>query len=822
MQNRISGVKWLTTAALGVWVVARVGALERLEPAEGCYVGMNLGAGDTISRLSSRLGLTPAVFAEFFEFPLTIGSRNDLIEFLNQVRPTGGIALITLEPYAGLSNVTGQACLEFARLCSNQETQGAGGILVRFAHEMNGNWNPWGQQPLLYKERFRLLAAHVHASTSRTAMLWAPSYGGGYPFGTHRVAPGSPDFVALDTDADGALSQHDDMYEPYYPGDDAVDWVGLTLYHWGVQWPWLENELPEANSFADLLTGNYLGGNGDQTAVPDFYARYCADGVRNRPLAIPETAAFFNPHQGGATELAVKQAWCRQLFNISGDTSEALDVALHFPKLKCVSWFDHYKLEPEQKQWIDWRISEYAPVRSAFVRQMRTVRSGRPWFLTAQEFDCLQQPDCITEGSLPSILPLTGPVTLSLFTKAHTNCDLVADLLDQNLQWQAGTRVSLNAGTQAVALNLTIDHSLVDGATYHWNIYLTPTGGNREQAFAWYHGLATVARAIIPSLQIVAFPPVIAPPANFTVRVKYTVAESAVAVVNLLDHGYNWRGGGTVRVNRGDGLLDVPVVLQPGVTNGNYVLESFVSDSTANWQTPMARSTNFPVSVTPLVKQDLINAIVQPVMLPAGEVFRFTIDYAATTNRDLHIDLFDANTNFLAGTLQPVPAGSGIRDMTISYPGARSGEYFVTSFITPTGQSWEQAVAWSVERRITVVGPGYHQWLQSHWGVLLENDAINPPDDPDGDGAGNADEFVAFTDPRNAADVLKTVITRTEAGLTVSWPSKIGCNYRLYATADFNLWTPVAALTAGTGEAIRVPLSSTGGAEMFYRVLVTD
>jgi hypothetical protein len=348
--------------------------------------------------------------------------------------------MITLEPYVGLSNVTEEACSEFARLCSQQETQGIGGIMVRFAHEMNGNWNPWGQQPMRYREKFRLLGQHIRTNTTRTAMLWAPSYAGGYPFGTHRVVPGTPDFLALDTDADGVLSQNDDPYEPYYPGDDAVDWVGLTLYHWGVQWPWLENELPETNSFADLLTGNYRGGNGDQTAVPDFYARYCADGVRNKPLAIPETAAFFNPHQGGAGELAIKEAWCRQVFNISGDSPEALDVASHFPKLKCVCWFDHYKLEPEQQQWIDWRISAYTPVHSSFVRQVRSLREGRTWFLTAQEFDCLQRPDCVADHSLPAILPLAGPVTLSLFTKAQTNCDLVVELLDQNFQSQVAHR----------------------------------------------------------------------------------------------------------------------------------------------------------------------------------------------------------------------------------------------------------------------------------------------------------------------------------------------------------------------------------------------
>jgi hypothetical protein len=452
---------------------------------------------------------------------------------------------------------------------------------------------------------------------------------------------------------------------------------------------------------------------------------------------------------------------------------------------------------------------------------MRTLRDGRPWFLTAQEFDCLHRPDCITESSLPSILLLTGPVTLSLFTKAQSDCDLVAQLLDENDRWQAGTRVPLKAGTQAVTLSVTINQPLADGTAYHWEIYLTPAGSDSLHAFAWYNSGPTVARAITPAIQIVAFPPVLASPSNFTVRVKFTSAEPAVAVVNLLDSGYNWHGGGMFSVSRGDGLLDVPVVGQAGVTNGNYVLESFLSNSSTNWQSPMARSPNFPVRVIPAVQQDLINAVAQPPTLPAGEVFRFVVDYAAAANRDLHIDLFDANTNFLAGALQPVPPGSGFRDMTISFPEAQPGEYFITAFITPTGQSWTQASAWSADRRVTVVGLDYQWWLASHWGVVLGNDPVNPQDDPDGDGASNADEFAAMTNPRNGADVLKAQISKAGSRLTVSWRSAVGCHYQLVHSPNLSsgVWTPVGGPLIGTGEVIQVPVgeeSETG----FHRVQV--
>ena len=64
-----------------------------------------------------------------------------------------------------------------------------------------------------------------------------------------------------------------------------------------------------------------------------------------------------------------------------------------------------------------------------------------------------------------------------------------------------------------------------------------------------------------------------------------------------------------------------------------------------------------------------------------------------------------------------------------------------------------RAVAWSADQRITVVGSDYQQWIDSYWGVVLGNDPVNPQDDPDGDGASNAEEFIARTNPRDAASV---------------------------------------------------------------------
>jgi hypothetical protein len=356
---------------------------ERLEPGYGCFLGFSIDTSvDTVAALNQRLGFNAALLTQFAEFPLRDSDRAVLDNMVDQVLPAGAMLMITLEPVGGLATVTAQACDDFTALCAAYERRGVTGILVRFAHEMNGPWYVWGQKPALYIEKFRLLDSAIHAGTQHTAMLWAPNDGGGYPYGGH-PAPG--DFAFLDTNHDGILDMADDMYTPFYPGDDAADWVGLTLYHWGNAYPWGENELPEPRSFADKIMGNYNGANGDNRPVPDFYAMFCGDSLHRKPMAIAETAAFFNTQRAGAAEFDIKQRWWRQVFDISGDDAQALDIAAHFPQLKLINWLEWRKAEKEvNNDVVDWRVTQ-EPQRTPFVYDIQKLRGGRRYFLSARD-----------------------------------------------------------------------------------------------------------------------------------------------------------------------------------------------------------------------------------------------------------------------------------------------------------------------------------------------------------------------------------------------------------------------------------------------------
>jgi hypothetical protein len=342
-----------------------------LAPRTGVLFGVNLDwSRDRLAGYAARLHHHPAVAVWFTDFPMSAADRGYFQQTVAQTRSQGAILLLTLQPTRGLAAVTDAAATDLAVTLAAANRSGVP-VIVRFAHEMNGSWYPWGQQPHAYVAAFRRVAAAVHRLAPGSAMMWAPNYGGGYPFtgGRYAARPGTADYRALDTNHDGVVDQRDDPYAPYWPGDDAVDWVGLSLYHWGNRYPWGANVIPEPGKFIAQLTGTYDGAGGDDRAVPNFYAIY---GVQHRkPLAIAETAALVNTSRNTSNELAIKQAWWRQVF--------AAAIPARFADLKMINWFEWDKYEVEVHARVDWTATVNPAVRAAFDRQLpRWLRFGIP------------------------------------------------------------------------------------------------------------------------------------------------------------------------------------------------------------------------------------------------------------------------------------------------------------------------------------------------------------------------------------------------------------------------------------------------------------
>jgi len=181
-------------------------------------------------------------------------------------------------------------------------------VLLRWGHEMNGNWYPWapalnGQDASLYVKAYQ----HVHdlfvaQGATKVQWIWCINN----------------DSVPNETwNAPAAL----------YPGDAYVDWMGLDGYNWGTgvsygSW----------RSFSNLFSSAY---DKVQAIAPA------------KPIIIAEFASAVT---GGD-----KAAWIQDLF-------QTLPVT--FPKVKAFTWFD---VQKEQ----DWRIHSSDAAFQAFALGLR-------------------------------------------------------------------------------------------------------------------------------------------------------------------------------------------------------------------------------------------------------------------------------------------------------------------------------------------------------------------------------------------------------------------------------------------------------------------
>ncbi|KAJ3033288.1 hypothetical protein HDV00_006526 [Rhizophlyctis rosea] len=264
----------------------------------------------------------------------------------------------------GFNAVTDSGIDALANLIGNQTHRGRR-VFLRYASEMNGNWFKYGQQPTAFKASFIKVVTAVRAKALKDnlAIVWAPNSSNGYPFprppNVEKVIPNldstSPDFAVLNTNGDKNITQEDDAYSPYYPGDEYVDWVGMSQYHYGDHYDrdlggWVGNILPKPGQIEHMITGA-----GGTFGVFNFYRMFSGDGSGGavkpavskggKPFMITETGATFHISEVNSTKLedpgvgrvVMKQAWWRQILNETFIKT--------YPRFKAVNFFEFQKFE---------------------------------------------------------------------------------------------------------------------------------------------------------------------------------------------------------------------------------------------------------------------------------------------------------------------------------------------------------------------------------------------------------------------------------------------------------------------------------------------
>ena len=317
------------------------------------------GEDDAVG-FADRLQATPAVLGHDVSFPIQGAEKGYLREFLTQSAASGAHALITVNPTVPLTDINAAGAADFARQLEELAQGFPGKLLIRFAPDMNSSWVSWGQQPGEYVAAYRA-AARAFEAESNTVMVWQPFQARDYPFTRNRdaPAPGTPGFAALDTNSDGDWNGSDEPYAPYYPGDDVVDWTGLTALHDDTGGGAARNTLPGDGELASLLDGTAQGAASGADAASDggdsnFYESYAVK--RDKPLLL-QTAAYYSPSAGGPSETEIKSGWWKQVLDAAAPGK--------MERITAVVWAETTAVGDAGNTVIDWRLTGNADVAAA-------------------------------------------------------------------------------------------------------------------------------------------------------------------------------------------------------------------------------------------------------------------------------------------------------------------------------------------------------------------------------------------------------------------------------------------------------------------------
>jgi hypothetical protein len=198
-QQRARGVR-LAGLTLSVWALSaclgHANGSARYEPEKGCYVGAYVELDDNApGDLDSFEKATGKVHATYFRY---VGWGQPFpFQWVQQLKTRGAAAHLAWEPNDGLAQVRDDDYLHgWAQAASRSGCP----IFLRYASEMNGNWQAYSGDPDAYIAKWRMVYRIMHEEAPNVVMVWCP-------FATPRAT------IPL-----------------YYPGDDYVDWVGVNIY----------------------------------------------------------------------------------------------------------------------------------------------------------------------------------------------------------------------------------------------------------------------------------------------------------------------------------------------------------------------------------------------------------------------------------------------------------------------------------------------------------------------------------------------------------------------------------------------------------------
>jgi mannan endo-1,4-beta-mannosidase len=205
--SRLTWQRFWAPIAVAAALILMPAAAERADA--GVAMGAFLPGADTnprrIGDYKQDLGRTPAIVGIYKDW----GNRVFEEEQLSNIWGRGSVPMITWEPWgARLRKIAHGRYDRYVRAAARAARRWDKPVFLRFAHEMNGDWYPWGEAASAhaYKAAWRhLVRIFRKAGADNVRWVWTPY-----------VNP-----------------QWDLPFTGRFPGDRWVDWVGLDGINWG-------------------------------------------------------------------------------------------------------------------------------------------------------------------------------------------------------------------------------------------------------------------------------------------------------------------------------------------------------------------------------------------------------------------------------------------------------------------------------------------------------------------------------------------------------------------------------------------------------------
>jgi hypothetical protein len=239
------------------------------------------------------------------------GSRSFPVQFCQNAFAGGYTPHITWEPKMGLTELTSGKYDEDIKKYGQAIAALGKPVVLRFAHEFNGDWYPWSilndqlVPAATYVQAFRYVHGKIReAGAANAYFVWAPNNENG--------------------------AKNPQTLESYYPGDAYVDLIGMDGYNFGTSQTWSKWQ-----SFSEVFGKLY---------------DWIMQAHPGKPVFICE--------MGTSSTGGNKNAWITDMF---------AQLETRFPKLKGFVWFNINKET-------DWRFTETQGSIDAFNGGLNNVR----------------------------------------------------------------------------------------------------------------------------------------------------------------------------------------------------------------------------------------------------------------------------------------------------------------------------------------------------------------------------------------------------------------------------------------------------------------